>query len=294
MDEFTEAQLKKKKKEDLIDLLEERGLPSDGLKAQLINRLLGRKESAADEIEIDQHIINYGHGDIEKARLEHKRQKLNLLKTEELQAILRGRRQKISGTKGELIKRILGLEKTKLKRIDKSCVAKLLERDVREGNDVQMYDNSPLEADALYHTRVQYRRYPLDDFAALLETIRESHTTKKELAAKDDKEVLEQLEYLEGMAENTWRTHPGKESLREAINDGKHKRMKPRELKAHFKSTFDDHTLKQFRDRIDQEVLRTKQNNWNKLEEKEAEADSEEEDLSEWSDDDDSQSNAND
>lgn len=265
---------------ELKQLCRERGLRVTGAKSVLIARLLDGDEQEQQQstpqipLEIDQHIIDMGHGEIERDRLERKRGLLRAMKVAQLQSILKARGQKISGNKESLIIRLLGLEKKKLKNIEKSCVPKLLMKDIFEGNDLQEYDGSPMEAEALYHSREQYRRYPLEQFAELLVKKREEYAENMEHANHIDKLVMEQLESIGGMAETTqggylsWRVHPAKELLRQDMERGLHKSMSPALLfstREEYKTLHADVSmaLKIFRKRIAQEELRTKQNNWN-------------------------------
>lgn len=299
----TEASLEQKRVAELKEMCKERGLRVSGAKSVLIDRLLNGEEllfthNLQIAIELDPHIVDMGHGEMEMERLEVKRGKLRAMKVDELKAILKGRGQKVGGTKEVLILRLLGLEKKKSKAIEKSCVPKLLMKDIFEGNDLQDYDGSPMEAEALYHTKDQYRRYPLEQFAELLQKKREEYAENMEHANSIDALVAQQLEAIGGMAEKTqqgytsWRIHPAKELLRQDMEAGLHKSMSPALLfstRDEYKSLHPDlsKALKIFRKRIAQEELRTKQNRWNHRKAEQDDNDSRSDEADEWSENDD-------
>ena len=239
----------------------------------------------------NQNVVDLGLEDVERTRLEQKRTRLMSKTIVELKEILRARKQKVGGKKAVLVNRILGLEEKKLDSIQNSRAARLLRRDIYEGNDLHdsNNDHEPLEPEAVYHTRAVYREYPLEAFSALLDELRAAHLEQKKLAANDDELVLEQLEFIGGMATTdnrgftSWPNHPGRKLLQEDIANEQQKKMKPDELRLS-RPEYWDLSKKEFRKRIDQEVLRIKQNNMNVL--KWDEDDDSVEEVEEWSDDD--------
>lgn len=298
----TEESLGKLLVAELKDLCRQRGLRVSGAKSVLIARLLNEEQLEVPSVplNISQHIVDLGLEEVEVERLEHKRGLLRAMKVNELKAILRGRGQKVGGKKEELIARLLGLEKTKPKSIEKSCIPKLLLEDIFKGNDLQDNDGSPMDAEALYHSRVQYRRYPLDEFADLLEKKREEYAENMAYATRIDELVAKQLNAIGGMAVTTnrgcisWRVHPAKELLRQDMEKGLHKSMSPALLfstRDEYKTLHPDPStaLKVFRQRIAQEQLRIKQNNWNRKKEEENDDDSRGDEVDEWSETDEPQ-----
>lgn len=295
------SELKSLTKVQLVQLAKERGLPVSGTKAVLIARLLGNdglpnlsqqsSQQALQPIAINQHIVEFGHDEIERDRLEQKRIRLLGKTKQELQDILRARKQKVTGKKEVLVNRLLGIEApTKQKKIENSAAARLLKDDIYEGRDLMISNQEPLEADALYHTRTQFRRYPLDEFSKLLDSLREFHLTSKKLAEEDDRLVLKQLESIGGMAKidkrgmTSWQFHPARKLLQEDIKNNLHLNRKPNELRLS-REEYWDIPKKVFRQRIAQEVLRIKQNNYNDFLREENEDDSWADDASEWSSD---------
>jgi len=273
-------------------ILRERGLQVSGTKAKMIDRILGQEgaEPTIKPIAIDQHIVDRGHGELERARLEQKKQRLLGKTNIELKTILKARGQRVGGKKDELIDRLLGIEKKKVKSIEKSCVPKLLRKEIFEENDLE-HSNSKelLDAESIYHSCDQYSRYSLEDFTYLLDKLREEHKEKRQGAAIVDKLVLNQLAHVKGMEETTvwgyqsWRNHPGKPLLRQDMALGKHLSMEPKDLyKGHIE--YADLPLDVFRKRIAQEELRIKQNNWNTKKQADDDDDSRCDDIPEWSD----------
>ena len=249
------------------------------------------KAASLPSIEIrNQNIVDLGLEDVERTRLEQKRTRLMSKTIVELKEILRARKQQVSGKKEVLVNRILGLEEKKLKSIQTSRAGRLLKRDIYEGNDLHENDSHAfLDSEALYHSRAEYRQYPLEEFSKLLDELRETHLEQKKLAAIDDELVMQQLEFIGGMATNddrgftSWPNHPGRKLLQQDISNEQHKKMKPNDLRLS-RPEYWDLSKKEFRKRIDQEVLRIKQNNLNVL--KWDEDDDSEEEVQEWSDSD--------
>lgn len=233
----TEAEYKNLTCERLKGLLKGRGLAVAGKKSQLIDRLLGREEhtqATQPPISVNQHIIDFGHGEIELARLEQKRIRLLSMTNKALKDILRARKQAVGGKKTDLVNRILGLEENKSnKRIQDSKAARILRRDIYEGNDLHR-NGDLLESDALYHTRAVYREYSLHNFSQLLDALRSEHQQNKKSAAHDDELVRKQLKHLNGMAVidergfTCWRVHPGRKLLEIDVANQEHKKKKAR------------------------------------------------------------------
>ena len=231
---------------------------------------MSRASQTLPPIQIDQHITEYGHEEIERARLEQKRVRLMQKKKEDLRGILKSRGQAVTGNKDVLIQRILGIEKKKNeKKIYNTATGKLLRRDVYEGKDIKN-DGEPMEEEAFYHSRPQFLSFPFEEFSEYLEKVRETHIKKKQSAAEDDALVLKQLEFLEGMAEvdsrgfTCWRSHPGRKLLQEDVANNLHKQMKPNDLRLS-RQEYWGLSKKEFRKRIYQEELRVKQNNLNEI-----------------------------
>ena len=294
---MNEEELNNYRVSELKNLLRERGLPLSGRKTQLIDRLLGREERESQQelppIIVDQHVIDLGHEEIEKARLEQKRIRLLTKPVAELKEILRSRGQKVGGNKNQLIFRLLGLEKDEVNKKEKRRVTNLLRKDIREGKDLHSHNGSLLEVDAVYHSRSDFRKFNLQEFQTLLDEVREEHEKNTKQSSIDDKEVLDQLEFIGGMAERThlghksWRVHPAKELLRQDLEAGKHLIMKPKNLHKsrpeYWKEELDGLPLKVFRKKIAQELLRTKQNNFNQRNDERENKGLNDESLSEWS-----------
>ena len=225
--------------------------------------------------------------------MEQKEQWLLTKTNKELKAILKARKQKVSGNKGELIDRLLGREKKNLKPIAQSAAAKLLQRDIFEKKDRQDHDDSPLDAEALFYLRVQYQRYPLDEFEALVVKLREKDTATRQQAAIDDEEVAKQLQHIGGMEEKTfwgyqsWRNHPGKPILRQQMDDALHLELGPSQLLLTHPVEYAGLDSKVLGKRIAQEIKARKQANYNARKEAMADDDSRGDDVSEWSEDDD-------
>lgn len=286
------ADLEKLKVPQIRELLSQRRLPVAGKKAQMIDRLLGLEPPGNKPLPISKHVIAYGHEEIERERLQQKEQRLLCKTVAELKQILRARSQRVTGTKSQLIIRLLGLEeRKKAKSIEKSSVAKVLASDIYKRLDIHDSSGKALDAEAIWHSRDLYQRYGLDDFACLLEKLREKESELREQAKKDDEEVRQQLKHIGGMEETTfwgyqsWRNHPAKPLLRHDMDKGKHLSLKPSELrKTRPEFLLLDERI--FRRRIHQEVKARKQANWNERLERQEEDDSRGEVDSEWSDED--------
>ena len=281
------------KKAQLLDLAVAKGLAKSGPKAALIARLLGRsvepKQRDLRPIEIDQHIVDFGLEDLERDRLEQKRVRLLGKTNDELQDICRSRGQKVGGNKMALVNRLLCLDdQKKKKKIEHSAAARLLKEDIYEGRDLMDSSKEPLEADAMYHTRIQFRRYSLDEFAKLLEDLRQVHQTTKKKAEEDDKLVAHQLNYIGGMKRIdkrgiiSWQFHPARKLLQDDIQNNRHLNKKPNDLRLE-REEYWDLPKKYFRQKIRQEILRIKQNNYNEFQKQLNDDDSWADDISEWS-----------
>ena len=285
------ARLARKTCPELRVLLRIQGLKISGLKTALLDRLLGFEEQEGFQIKVSQHVIDFGHGEVEKARLEEKRQRLLSRTNMELRAVLKTRRQAVSGNKDELINRLLGQEDNN-KSIENSRIAKLLEREIFNQSDRRI-NGSPMEAEALYHSRGLYQQYSFEAFENLLDNLQAKDSKMRKKAAIDDASVVKQLEFIGGMEEITywgyksWRNHAGKPLLRQDIKDGLHKTMNPKEL---WRSRPEYKDLKHvFGKRIQQEIRAIKQMNFNTLKEQEEAFDSSSD--HEWSDDETSSGN---
>ena len=224
-------------------------------------------------IQVPDNAIDLGFEEIEKARLEQKRNRLFSCTKHELVEILRAKKLRVGGKKAELVDRLLGLEHVQLKNIGTSHAAKLLKKDIYEGKDLHSFDDgttSLLDPEAVYHSRSHYREYPLEEFSELLESLRSNHAEQKRLAAEDDRLVIQQLEHVKGMATvddrgfTCWRIHPGRKMLERDVADNLHAIMKPEQLRL-MREEYWSLSKKEFRQRIAQEVLRVKQNNLNAI-----------------------------
>jgi hypothetical protein len=198
---------------------------------------------------------------------------------------------KVGRKKSELIDRLLGREKKTLKPIEQSAAAKLLQRDIFDENDLHN-NKRPMDAEAIYDFRPQYRKYSFEEFVSLLDLVRSKHKLMRQQAQKDDERVLKQLEHLGGMEERTfwgylsWRNHPGKPLLRQDMDEGKHLTMAPSVLRDS-RPEYSDLPYDIFRKRIGQETLARKQANYNAKVQAEAAFDSEDDLDYEWSSSDD-------
>lgn len=275
--------LAKKSVAALKSLLRQHGYQVSGKKSELVERLFEPPPfEPPTQWHIRNEIVYHGHGHLEQQRLQEKEAKLRKLTVTELQAKCKRRGRHVGGTKHELISRLLDQSQKKRKPVEKSAVARLLKQDVFDCNDLHSVTGQPLDAEALRHQRTQYQRYNIDVFESFLEKVRQQHNEMKAQAATDDKEVLEQLQYLSGMNETThwgyqsWRNHPGKKPLRAAMDQGLHTTMTKQELYNHetLHAIREDMSLAVFKDRIAQEERARKQTNWNRKIQAELENDS--------------------
>lgn len=290
-----EKDLCKLTKPELQALCQEEGLKKTGRKDELVSRLLGKETRKKDEpkqLPIRKDAIEHGHEEIERARLEQKRAILLAKTNDELYDILKARGLKVGGNKETRIHRLLGLEaKAKLKKIESSTVARLLMKDIFEGNDLQDNTNDPLEAEALYYFRAPYQRYPLNEFEALLSKLRARHERSRKEAAIDDELVLRQLDAIGGFAKydvngvESWITHPASKLLKEDLANNEHLNRTPNELRLS-RPEYWGLSKAYFRKKMEQQLLTIKQNNWNNRLKDLEEDDSWADDISEWSQDD--------
>ena len=229
----------------LQDKLRERGLKVSGKKSILIDRLMGREETA--EIISNTIVCDVTEENLKK-----------LTKTE-LQGLLRKRKMKTTGKKSVLINRLLGKDGGKAKEWKKSLAKSLLSSLINNKKSKIHH----MTAEEIWDSDPIFQQYPFDKFEEYLTTLQKAAANEEEIALINDDEFwTEMIAYPRDIVTDRgvpyWDSHPASSLLAEDVRDGTADMIKPKELHQ-MRIQYTEFPLKVFRQHIYQERRRLRE-----------------------------------
>jgi hypothetical protein len=229
----------------LQDKLRERGLKVSGKKSILIDRLMGREETA--EIISNTIVCDVTEENLKK------------LTNTELQGLLRKRKMKTTGKKSVLINRLLGKDGGKAKEWKKSLAKSLLSSLINNKKSKIHH----MTAEEIWDSDPIFQQYPFDKFEEYLTTLQKAAANEEEIALINDEEFWkEMIAYPRDVVTDRgipyWDSHPASSLLAEDVRDGTADMIKPKELHK-MRTQYLEFPLKVFRQHIYQERRRLRE-----------------------------------
>ena len=245
-DNDEEEYLKSLTNKELQDKLRERGLKVSGRKSILINRLMGREETA--EIITNTIVCDVTEENLKK------------LTNAQLQGLLRKRKMKTTGKKSVLINRLLGKDGGKAKQQWKKSLAKSLLSSLINNKKSKIHH---MTAEEIWDSDPIFQQYPFDKFEEYLTTLQKAAANEEEIALINDDEFwTEMIAYPRDIVTDRgvpyWDSHPASSLLAEDVRDGTADMIKPKELHQ-MRIQYTEFPLKVFRQHIYQERRRLRE-----------------------------------
>ena len=241
-----EEYLKGLTNKELQDKLRERGLKVSGRKSILIDRLMGREETA--EIITNTIVCDVTEENLKK------------LTNAQLQGLLRKRKMKTTGKKSVLINRLLGKDGGKAKQQWKKSLAKSLLSSLINNKKSKIHH---MTAEEIWDSDPIFQQYPFDKFEEYLTTLQKAAANEEEIALINDDEFwTEMIAYPRDIVTDRgvpyWDSHPASSLLAEDVRDGTADMIKPKELHQ-MRIQYTEFPLKVFRQHIYQERRRLRE-----------------------------------